>query len=37
MLSVTSQILALPAEGSFALIGQSRIPRLRWLPYVASF
>jgi len=26
---VTSQFLALPAEGSFALIGQSHIPRLR--------
>jgi len=26
---VASQILALPAAGSFTLFGQSRIPRLR--------
>jgi len=29
ILGVTSQIALLPAEGSFALIGQSYIPRLR--------
>jgi len=28
------QIIALPVEGSFAVIGQSLIPHLQWLSYL---